>query len=128
MALQTNGLDGHNGQNVQKLLQTLEGINAETFVNDGERTQAVLAAYALVSRLETPWEFVARLCMGQVHAFSNSLELKLKGDQPALGAALKVGKDLQLFEKWHDCGDGEMTGERLSEIVSCDSTLLGQRL
>ena len=67
MASQTNGLNGHNSQNVQKLLQNLEGINAESFGNDGERIQAVAAAYA---RLETPWEFIARLCMGQVQAYS----------------------------------------------------------
>lgn len=68
MAPQTNQPNGNNGQNVQKLLQSLEGINAESFGNDGERIQAVVAAYALVSRLETPWEFVARLCMNQVYA------------------------------------------------------------
>ena len=70
MASQKIGLNGHNHQNVQTLLKTLEGINA--------------------------------------------------------GASLKVGKDLQLFEKWHECGDGEMTGERLAEIISCDPALLGQ--
>lgn len=112
MASQTNGPNGHNGQNAQELLQTLEGMNAESFGNEEERIQAVLAAYALVSRLETPWEFVARLCMSQ----------------PALGASLKVGKDLRLFEKWHECGDGEMTSEQLAEIVSCDPALLARLL
>lgn len=73
MSSQTNGLNGLNGQNAQKLLQTLEGMNAESFGNDGERIQAVLAAYALVSRLETPWEFIARLCMGQVRTHSQNL-------------------------------------------------------
>lgn len=48
------------------LMQTLNGINDDTFSNDGQRIQALLAAYALVSRLETPWDFVLRLCMGQV--------------------------------------------------------------
>lgn len=66
MGSQKIGLNGHNHQNVQTLLKDLEVINAESFDNDGERMCAVLAAYALVSRLETPWEFVARLCMGQV--------------------------------------------------------------
>lgn len=70
MASQTNGPNGHNGQNAQELLQTLEGMNAESFGNEEERIQAVLAAYALVSRLETPWEFVARLCMSQVRTHS----------------------------------------------------------
>lgn len=59
----TNGTDDHK---VEELMQTLNGINADTFSNDGKRIQTLLAAYALVSRLETPWDFVLRLCMGQV--------------------------------------------------------------
>ena len=54
--------------------------------------------------------------------------VKLSGHQPALGAALKVVKDIQLFEKWHDRGDDAMTGEQLAELVSCDPILLGQSL
>ena len=46
--------------------------------------------------------------------------------QPALGAALKVSKDLRLFDKWHESGDGEMTREQLAEMVSCDSNLFCQ--
>lgn len=44
--------------------------------------------------------------------------------QPALGAALKVSKDLRLFDKWHERGDGEMTREQLAEMVSCELDLL----
>ena len=46
--------------------------------------------------------------------------------QPALGAALKVSKDLQLYNKWHERGDGEMTREQLAEMVSCHPDLLCQ--
>ena len=46
--------------------QSLEELNRSSFPNDGERSKALLAAYALVSRLETPWETVLRLSMGQV--------------------------------------------------------------
>ncbi len=46
--------------------------------------------------------------------------------QPAIGAALKVIKDLELFEKWHERGDGAMRGDQLAEIVSCDPLLLGK--
>ena len=53
-------------------------------------------------------------------------ELKLKVGQPALGAALKVAKDLQLFEKWHERDDEAVTSEQLAEVVSCDPVLLGQ--
>lgn len=61
-----NGTNGTEGHNVEDLIQTLNGINADTFSNDGKRIQTLLAAYSLVSRLETPWDFVLRLCMGQV--------------------------------------------------------------
>jgi hypothetical protein len=62
----TNGINNHDGKNVQDTLQTLNQIDTDSFANDGDRIQAVVAAYALVSRLETPWEFVLRTCMGQV--------------------------------------------------------------
>ncbi|KAI0139592.1 S-adenosyl-L-methionine-dependent methyltransferase [Hypoxylon sp. NC0597] len=108
MAPSKNGVNGDTDHQPNDLIRTLNSIGANSFSNDGERIQAVLAAYALVSRLETPWEFVARLCMGQ----------------PALGAALKVAKDLKLYDKWHEQGDQEMTYDQLAEMVSCDPALL----
>ena len=51
-----------------QVVQTLNGISADSFENDGQRMEAVAAAYALVARLETPWDFVLRLAMGQVSA------------------------------------------------------------
>lgn len=74
-----NGINGHNtddvaqtpkgtsGHKVEDIAQTLDGINTDAFANDGERIQALTAAYALISRLETPWDFVLRLVMGQVN-------------------------------------------------------------
>ena len=44
--------------------------------------------------------------------------------QPALGASLKVVKDLNLFEKWHQQGNVALTFEELAELVSCDGLLL----
>lgn len=44
--------------------------------------------------------------------------------QPALGAALKVSKDLNLFEKWHGRGNIEMTAIELAELVNADAALL----
>lgn len=66
----TNGVNGVNGHGLaskhDNIIQTLNGINADSFENDGQRIEAVTAAYALVARLETPWDFVLRLVMGQV--------------------------------------------------------------
>lgn len=48
------------------LPKMLDGIDRSTFAEEGDRIQALAAAYALVSRLETPWDTVARLCMTEV--------------------------------------------------------------
>ncbi|KAL9617509.1 MAG: hypothetical protein Q9160_007720 [Pyrenula sp. 1 TL-2023] len=117
MAVETNGAPASAaakvpyGQNTQQILDTLGSINAKSFSEDGDRAKAVAAAYSLVSRLETPWESIARMCMGQ-NRFADVSTLK-----PAVGAALKIGKDLGLYEKWHEHGDKEMTSEQLAKIV-----------
>ena len=61
--------NGTNDRRFEELMQRLNEINVDTFKNDGKRFQALLAAYSLMSRLETPWDFVLRLCMGQVLIF-----------------------------------------------------------
>jgi hypothetical protein len=60
--------NGANGHGTHEIVQTLSEITPESFANDGERIQILTAVYALVARLETPWDFVLRLCMGQVCA------------------------------------------------------------
>ncbi|MCJ1317167.1 hypothetical protein MMC15_002490 [Xylographa vitiligo] len=107
-----NGYHSHSSKNVQDILESLNQIDSPSFANDGDRIQAVVAAYALVARLETPWEFVLRTCMGQ----------------PALGAALKVGKDLDLYQKWHERGDGEMTFQQLAEMLPATDPALLYRI
>lgn len=52
---------------LESCLSTLESINQSSFKNDGERSKALLAAYALVSRLESPYETICRLTMGEVN-------------------------------------------------------------
>ena len=65
--MQTNRLDGtHKGHDIQAALHDIGSLTEKSFADEGERRTALLAAYALVARLETPWEFVARFCMGQV--------------------------------------------------------------
>ena len=52
--------------NLRSCLSTLQSIDQSSFTNDGERNEALLAAYALVSRLETPWDTMHRTALGQV--------------------------------------------------------------
>lgn len=47
-------------------LSILENINQTSFDSDDERNKALQAAYALVSRLESPFETLCRFFMGQV--------------------------------------------------------------
>ncbi|KAL1866897.1 hypothetical protein Daus18300_006600 [Diaporthe australafricana] len=47
---------------------------------------------------------------------------------PALGASLKVAKDLQLFEKWHERGNSAENSNDLAAEVSCDPVLLARIL
>ncbi|KAJ5578593.1 uncharacterized protein N7459_007557 [Penicillium hispanicum] len=105
----TNGITH---QPVEAVLNNFNAINAESFESDGDRSKALLAAYALVSRLETPWDTVARLCM----------------NQPALYASLKVAKDLQLFEKWQEKGNDAEHSDDLAKMVNCDPVLLARIL
>lgn len=55
----------------EHLTPALEHINPSSFENEGERSKALQAAYALVSRLETPWETLCRLAMTQVTSDRN---------------------------------------------------------
>lgn len=43
--------------------------------------------------------------------------------KPAVGASLKVVKDLKLFERWHERGDVPLTHAELAELVPCDALL-----
>ena len=52
---------------LQNYLKVVEETSDTSFANDGERMQALSATYALMSRLETPWETLLRLCAGQVN-------------------------------------------------------------
>ncbi|KAI1379218.1 S-adenosyl-L-methionine-dependent methyltransferase [Hypoxylon crocopeplum] len=107
----TNGTDPTTS--VDGFVQSIEGIDRSSFAFDGDRIQALRAAYALVSRLETSWDTVARLVL----------------TEPALGASLKVARDLQLFEKWHEGGeDSPQTDAQLAELTGCDSLLLSRML
>ncbi len=58
--------NGFHISSLESYLQTVGNVNQSSFPDDGERSKALLAAYALVSRLESPWETVCRVAMTQV--------------------------------------------------------------
>ncbi|OLN90335.1 Demethylsterigmatocystin 6-O-methyltransferase 7 [Colletotrichum chlorophyti] len=99
---------------VGSFLKILRNVGSTSFATERERMQALLATYALMARLESPWETVVRLCM----------------IQPALGATLKILKDLQVFEKWQAVGGGQMTSSQVAEAIggTCEAALLERLL
>ncbi|KAL4738838.1 S-adenosyl-L-methionine-dependent methyltransferase [Aspergillus similis] len=90
-------------------VESIQRTDRSSFAVDEDRIKVLRAAYALVSRLETPWDTVARLCL----------------TEPALGSCLKVARDLHLFERWHEIGeDAVCSAEELAQRVGCDDFLL----
>jgi len=63
-----NGATGSQNLSAGKIWQQFGEVDSSSFSDDGERIQALLATYSMLSRLETPWETIVRLCMGQVIA------------------------------------------------------------
>ncbi|KAL4931698.1 S-adenosyl-L-methionine-dependent methyltransferase [Aspergillus undulatus] len=104
----TNGTNASH-QDADTFVESIQGTDRSSFAVDGDRIKALRAAYALVSRLETPWDTVARLCL----------------TEETLGACLKVARDLHLFERWHEMGeDAVCSAEDLAQRVGCDEFLL----
>ena len=68
--------NGASRQPIDTVLNGFNSIEADSFESDGDRSKALLAAYALVSRLETPWDTVARLCMNQVSPKSFAFQIR----------------------------------------------------
>ena len=56
--------------NLVNYVAAVEGIDRSSFKDDGERSEALRVAYALVARLESPWETVARIVMTEVTEIS----------------------------------------------------------
>lgn len=51
---------------VDEFIQSISGVSRSSFSFDGDRVKALKAAYALVGRLETSWDTVARLVLTEV--------------------------------------------------------------
>lgn len=119
---------------LESFLEGVNGVSRLSFSDDGQRSLALLAAYALVSRLESPWETILRCCMSQVsttyHLRCNRLaaETCATSSKTALNASLKVARDIGLFEALHQ-GLPRNAAQLADTIrVPCDPHLLGNRL
>ncbi|KAF0324383.1 o-methyltransferase [Colletotrichum asianum] len=93
---------------VDSFISSIEHVNSSSFSNEGDRMKALLAAQALLVRPESPWDTAVRLNM----------------TQPALGAAIRTVKDLELFERWNEHGNGPLTSAQAAEIIGGNYNLI----
>ncbi|EQB57146.1 hypothetical protein CGLO_02783 [Colletotrichum gloeosporioides Cg-14] len=100
----------HQEVTVDSFVSSIEDVSSSSFSNESDRMKALLAAQALLVRLESPWDTAVRLNM----------------TQPALGAAIRTVKDLELFERWNEHGNEPLTSTQAAEIIGgkCDRALL----
>ncbi|KAJ5733504.1 hypothetical protein N7493_002290 [Penicillium malachiteum] len=102
---------GKSLSSVETILKSINDINSDSFETDGDRANTLLAAYALVSRLETPWETVSRIVL----------------NEPFLAASLKILLDIKLFERWQEKGNMAESCDNLARMVNSDPSFLGHR-
>lgn len=98
---------------MNRVTDTLNGINADSFKSPEERKEAVYAAHAMLARIETPWDTAYRLAL----------------TIPPQIAAIKTAYDMGLFQKWLEKNDGKNSSfAELSGLVESDSELLKRLL
>lgn len=83
------------------LISTLDAATPASFRTNADRDAACEAAYRFLGRVESPWRRTWDLAM----------------DHPAYVASLKICLDLDLFQKWHDAGDGKKTFKELESLA-----------
>ncbi|KAL9090248.1 MAG: hypothetical protein Q9159_002053 [Coniocarpon cinnabarinum] len=89
-------------------MDTVANLGRDSFTDDEPgRLKALAEARALCTRLETPWDFLVR-------------QIWL---QPSISAAIKVGQDLNLFEKLRTETEGA-TAEALAQATGSNPSLL----
>ncbi|KAF9882209.1 hypothetical protein CkaCkLH20_00245 [Colletotrichum karsti] len=104
----TNGMNGGGLTPAQDFIRAARNLKSATttFKDEMERSEVLLMNYELMASLETPWE-----------------------TYPAAVSALRVMKDLRLFEKWNEKGNQPMTSLQLANMVgNVDPALLHRLL
>lgn len=91
-----------------KLIQDLQGINANAFVTQAERVRARDALFGALRRVQSPWDIV--------------------WDQnwvsPATNASVKTLIDAGVFSKWSEIGSTPKTSAELAQLVGADVLLI----
>lgn len=101
-------MTAHNYITVDGLIQALRNFNPSQYANENQRVELLSAAKDLISKVETPFEKV----------------MEISHSQPMLAVALKVAKDVKLFEKWIKVGAGAKSINDLAQLTGVKPTLL----
>lgn len=91
------------------IVSQLRSVTQASFPSEKDRKAAIAETWALLTRLETPWE------SGFRYAWMD----------PARMACLRIAMQLDLFKKWKADGGAPKSGEDLQKLVSCDPTFFG---
>jgi hypothetical protein len=91
-----------------KLIEALQSLDANSFVNEAERVRALDALTLAASRVQKPWDTVWQ------HCWVN----------PATTACAKTLIDAGVFTKWIEAGGGEKTCDELAELTNTDPVLI----
>ncbi|KAM0298092.1 hypothetical protein HYE67_001128 [Fusarium culmorum] len=91
-----------------KLIEALQGLDANAFANEAERVRALDALALAVSRVQKPWDTVWH------HCWVN----------PATNACAKTLIDAGVFHKWIETGGQEKTSAELAELTNTDPVLI----
>lgn len=91
-----------------QLIGALEGLDANSFVNEAERVRAMDALSLALSKVQKPWDIVWQ------HCWVN----------PATNACVKTLIDAGVFSKWIETGGGEKTCAELAELTGADVVLV----
>lgn len=91
-----------------KLIQDLQGVDANAFATQAERVRARDALFAALRRVQSPWDIV--------------------WDQnwvnPATNASVKTLIDAGIFSKWFEVGGTPKTSAELAQLVGADVLLI----
>ncbi|KAF4456477.1 sterigmatocystin 8-o-methyltransferase [Fusarium albosuccineum] len=91
-----------------RLIKTLEGVDANSFANEAERVRAMDALALALSKVQKPWDIVWQ------HCWVN----------PATNACAKTLIDAGVFNEWVKSGGAEKTCGELAALTGTDEVLI----
>ncbi|KAK2055847.1 O-methyltransferase [Colletotrichum caudatum] len=101
----------HGSDAVHAFLEAANGIS-RPITNEDDRNRVLLKLYELVGKVESPWDTFVRVYI----------------TGPAVQSALKVLRDVRIFERWRKNGNSPLTAVELAGLTDGFDPALLQRL